>query len=67
MKKQEKELLVIGAGNIGRGVIGGLFYESGYHLYLYDIMAERMEQLKKQGTYRESRRRRKTACACKRI
>lgn len=51
MKKQKKELLVIGAGNIGRGVIGGLFYESGYHLYLYDIMAERMEQLKKQGTY----------------
>lgn len=46
MKKQKKELLVIGAGNIGRGVIGGLFYESGYHLYLYDIMAERMEQLK---------------------
>lgn len=51
MKKQKKELLVIGAGNIGRGVIGGLFYESGYHLYLYDIMAERMEQLKKQGSY----------------
>ena len=51
LKKQKKELLVIGAGNIGRGVIGGLFYESGYHLYLYDIMAERMEQLKKQGTY----------------
>lgn len=51
MKKQEKELLVIGAGNIGRGVIGGLFYESGYHLYLYDIMAERMEKLKKQGHY----------------
>ncbi|MBS7009544.1 mannitol dehydrogenase [Anaerostipes sp.] len=55
MKKQEKELLVIGAGNIGRGVIGGLFYESGYHLYLYDIMAERMKQLKEQGTYRIER------------
>ena len=26
----KKELLVIGAGNIGRGVIGGLFFESGY-------------------------------------
>lgn len=51
MKKQKKELLVIGAGNIGRGVIGGLFYESGYRLYLYDIMADRMEQLRKQGTY----------------
>ena len=34
----KKELLVIGAGNIGRGVIGGLFFESGYHLYIYDIM-----------------------------
>ena len=32
----KKELLVIGAGNIGRGVIGGLFFESGYHLYIYD-------------------------------
>ena len=46
-----KELLVIGAGNIGRGVIGGLFYESGYHLYIYDIMADRMKKLKDQGTY----------------
>ncbi len=46
-----KELLVIGAGNIGRGVIGGLFYESGYHLYIYDIMAEKMKKLKQQGTY----------------
>ena len=42
----KKELLVIGAGNIGRGVIGGLFFESGYHLYIYDIMEERMKQLK---------------------
>ena len=47
----KKELLVIGAGNIGRGVIGGLFFESGYHLYIYDIMEERMKQLKEQGTY----------------
>jgi mannitol-1-phosphate 5-dehydrogenase len=47
----KKELLVIGAGNIGRGVIGGLFFESGYHLYIYDIMAERMEKLKEQGSY----------------
>ena len=39
----KKELLVIGAGNIGRGVIGGLFFESGYHLYIYDIMEERMK------------------------
>ena len=46
-----KELLVIGAGNIGRGVIGGLFYESGYHLYIYDIMADRMKKLKDHGTY----------------
>ena len=42
---------MIGAGNIGRGVIGGLFFESGYHLYIYDIMEERMKQLKEQGTY----------------
>lgn len=46
-----KELLVIGAGNIGRGVIGGLFFESGYHLYFYDVMADRMRRLKEQGTY----------------
>lgn len=43
----KKELLVIGAGNIGRGVIGGLFFESGYHLYIYDIMEERMKQLER--------------------
>ncbi len=32
-------------------VSSGWDYESGYHLYIYDIMEERMKQLKEQGTY----------------
>ena len=40
----KKELLVIGAGNIGRGVIGGLFFESGYHLYIYGRTDETVER-----------------------
>jgi len=51
MDNQEKSILVIGAGNVGRGVIGGLFYKSGYKLVFYDIMAERMKKLAEQGKY----------------
>ena len=47
----KKELLVIGAGNIGRGVIGGLFLNLVTICGIYDIMEERMKQLKEQGTY----------------
>lgn len=49
--KSKKEILIVGAGNIGRGVIGGLFAKADYKLYIYDIMQERMEQLAKQGQY----------------
>ncbi|MCI8293789.1 MAG: mannitol dehydrogenase [Hespellia sp.] len=46
-----KELLIVGAGKIGRGVIGSLFFEAGYHLYIYGFRAERMRRLKEQGSY----------------
>lgn len=51
MQNQDKSILIIGAGNIGRGVIGSLFYQSGYKLVIYDIMAERMKKLAEQGKY----------------
>lgn len=51
MYNQDKSILIIGAGNIGRGVIGSLFYQSGYKLVIYDIMAERMKKLAEQGKY----------------
>jgi mannitol-1-phosphate 5-dehydrogenase len=51
MKNHDKSILIIGAGNIGRGVIGGLFFKAGYKLVIYDIMAERMRKLSEQGKY----------------
>lgn len=44
----KKELLVIGAGNIGRGVIGGLFFESGYHLIYLRYYGRTDETVKRQ-------------------
>jgi len=51
MVNRDKSILIIGAGNIGRGVIGGLFYKAGYKLVFYDISISRMKQLNEQGHY----------------
>ncbi|MDF1494538.1 2-dehydropantoate 2-reductase N-terminal domain-containing protein [Caproiciproducens sp. CPB-2] len=46
-----KKILIIGAGNIGRGVVASLFYEAGYSITFYDAAAERMRNLSKRGHY----------------
>lgn len=47
-----KEVLIIGAGKIGRGFIAHLFYRSGYKIYLLDASKEIVELLNKEKKYR---------------
>lgn len=49
--KQEPEIAVLGAGKIGRGVVGLLFGRAGYRLHLYDMYMAGMRQLEAQGYY----------------
>lgn len=46
-----KEIVIIGAGKIGRGVAGLLFARDGWKLHLYDMYMEGMRQLEAQGYY----------------
>lgn len=48
----KKEVLIIGAGKIGRGFIAQLFYESGYKLWFLDASKEVVELLNKEKKYR---------------
>ena len=43
--------LQFGAGNIGRGFLGQLFYESGYHTLFVDVVPELVEQINKTKRY----------------
>ena len=47
-----KEVLIIGAGKIGRGLIGHLFYKSGYKLWFVDASLVVVELLNKEKKYR---------------
>lgn len=47
----EKDIAILGAGKIGRGVVGLLFAREGYRLHLYDMYMEGMRQLEAQGYY----------------
>lgn len=47
-----KEVLIIGAGKIGRGFIGHLFHNSGYKLWFLDVSKEIVELLNKEKKYR---------------
>jgi len=47
-----KEVLIIGAGKIGRGFIGQLFYNSGYKLWFIDASGELVKQLNTEKKYR---------------
>lgn len=49
--KQAKELLVLGAGNIGRAVVGSMFYNGGYHLTFGDVATALVDTLRNQGRY----------------
>jgi len=44
--------IVFGAGNIGRGFIGQLFSESGFHVTFVDVDARLVEALADRGEYR---------------
>ncbi len=46
-----RELVIVGAGKIGRGVAGMLFARDGWKLHLYDLYAGGMRQLGAQGYY----------------
>jgi mannitol-1-phosphate 5-dehydrogenase len=47
-----KEVLIMGAGKIGRGFIGQLFYRSGYRLWFVDTSEELVERLNIEKKYR---------------
>ncbi len=47
-----KQAIHFGAGNIGRGFIGALFSESGYHVSFVDVAENIINQLNEQGQYR---------------
>ena len=51
MNRPDKRVAVLGAGKIGRGVVGLLFSRAGYRLHLYDMYMEGMRQLEAQGYY----------------
>ena len=46
-----RDIAILGAGKIGRGVVGLLFAREGYRLHLYDLYMEGMRQLEAQGYY----------------
>src|SRR5699024_6787898 len=46
-----KQAVHFGAGNIGRGFIGALFSESGYHVTFVDIADQIIKQLNEQKSY----------------
>jgi mannitol-1-phosphate 5-dehydrogenase len=46
-----KAAVIFGAGNIGRGFIGQLFHESGYHLTFVDIDLPLLAAFNQQGQY----------------
>jgi len=46
-----KNSIVFGAGNIGRGFLGQLFFESGYKLTLVDVDQELLKAIRVKGGY----------------
>jgi len=50
-KKMNKKAVIYGGGNIGRGFIGQLFYESGYATAFIDINKEMINQLNEKREY----------------
>jgi mannitol-1-phosphate 5-dehydrogenase len=52
MKRSDRKLAVqFGAGNIGRGLMGQLFWEAGFETIFVDANASLVEQLNRQGNY----------------
>jgi mannitol-1-phosphate 5-dehydrogenase len=47
----DKQAVMFGAGNIGRGFLGQLFYESGYHTTFVDVQDTLVDALNARGEY----------------
>lgn len=52
MGENMKEIVVFGAGKVGRGFLGQLFTESGYEVTFVDVDRELIEALNARGGYR---------------
>lgn len=46
-----KEAVQFGAGNIGRGFLGQLYFESGYHTTFIDVVSDLVESLNRRREY----------------
>jgi mannitol-1-phosphate 5-dehydrogenase len=46
-----KTIVIVGAGRIGRGFVGDLFAEAGYHLVLVDCLQPLVDRLRSAGRY----------------
>ena len=46
-----RQAVQFGAGNIGRGFLGQLYFESGYHTTFVDVMDDLVEELNRRGEY----------------
>jgi len=46
-----KQAIQFGAGNIGRGFLGQLFYESGYRTVFVDVDRDLVTRLNREGAY----------------
>ena len=46
-----KKAIQIGAGNIGRGFIGGLLSNAGYHVVFADVNQQVIDKINEDGTY----------------
>ncbi|KAI0771168.1 mannitol dehydrogenase domain-containing protein [Trametes elegans] len=51
MSQSERKAIHFGAGNIGRGFIGPLLVDSGYHVIFADVNKDVVQQLNKQQSY----------------
>ncbi|KAI0632449.1 mannitol dehydrogenase domain-containing protein [Trametes polyzona] len=51
MSQPEKKAIHFGAGNIGRGFIGPLLVDSGYHVVFADVNKDVIERLNNQDSY----------------
>jgi mannitol-1-phosphate 5-dehydrogenase len=47
----KKEIIIYGAGKIGRGFVADVFYDAGYHLCLVDCSNQLVQALNDQGYY----------------
>ena len=51
MENMQTQAIVFGAGNVGRGFLGQLFSESGYHVCFVDVDAVLIDTFRARGAY----------------